>query len=73
MSDGEITSVSTLAPPIAGRSNTPSLFAAGSMIRLVIDWRGRSFTAEQHRDCTLKPGDSVTLDVRPDRCAWVAA
>ncbi|MGA8090854.1 MAG: ABC transporter permease [Terracidiphilus sp.] len=35
MSDGEITSVSTLAPPIAGRSNTPSLFAAGSMIRLV--------------------------------------
>ncbi|HWU77468.1 MAG TPA: ATP-binding cassette domain-containing protein [Rhodanobacter sp.] len=56
-----------------GEGTVRAVTFLGSMIRLVIDWRGRSFTAEQHRDCTLKPGDSVTLDVRPDRCAWVAA
>lgn len=55
-----------------GEGTVRAVSFLGSMVRLVIDWRGRSFTAEQHRDCTLKPGDSVDLNVRPERCAWVA-
>jgi iron(III) transport system ATP-binding protein len=56
-----------------GEGTVRAVSFLGSMVRLVIDWRGRALTAEQHRDCQLKPGDAVTLDVRPDRCAWVAA
>jgi iron(III) transport system ATP-binding protein len=56
-----------------GEGTVRAVSFLGSMVRLVIDWRGRSLTAEQHRDCPLEPGDTVTLDVRPDRCAWVSA
>jgi iron(III) transport system ATP-binding protein len=55
-----------------GEGTVRTVSFLGSVVRLVIDWRGRSLTAEQHRDCPLGPGDTVTLDVRPDRCAWVS-
>ena len=45
----------------------------GSVVRLLVEWRGRAFTLERHRDCPLASGDRVMLELRPDRCVWVRA
>jgi iron(III) transport system ATP-binding protein len=56
-----------------GEGTVQDVCFLGSLTRLVVAWRGRAITVEQHRDVSWASGDKVTLDVRPERCIWVAA
>ena len=44
----------------------------GGHVRIGLSWGGQSFTAEQHRGCTLEVGDAVTPDIIAGRCVWVS-
>jgi len=62
-----------LSADVQGEGTVQDVQFLGNLTRLVVDWRGRAFTVEQHRDVSLASGDKVTLDVRAERCIWVAA